>query len=47
MNKQRRIITAAVMKVSLPDLAVSEEIFVPYSIDLRARLAEMVVDEFL
>jgi hypothetical protein len=34
-------------KVFLPDLAASEEIFVPYSIDLRARLAEMVVDEFL
>lgn len=41
------IATKLMQKVFLPDLAVSEEIFEPYSIDLRARLAEMVVDEFL
>jgi len=46
-TSDREIARNLMQKVFLPDLAASEEIFVPYSIDLRARLAEMVVDEFL
>lgn len=46
-TSDREIARSLMQKVFLPDLAASEEISVPYSIDLRARLAEMVVDEFL